>query len=94
VLTQGEHAVLGLPYFYLHPCETPQRMGCLERGGTSPTKGSQKQQRVSEGLRYLLRWLSMMAPVIQLKVPAQFLALILFGEDESEAVVSEPTGGA
>lgn len=66
-LTQNDHPVLGVPFYFIHPCETAKLMGELRREqdpALTPTKSTTADEH-----NYLMQWLSIVAPVIGLHVP-------------------------
>jgi ubiquitin-like-conjugating enzyme ATG10 len=59
-ITQGEHPLLGIPFFFIHPCQTQQLMQQIKTMHGEDNKP-----------RYLLPWLSVFAPTAGLKLPTQ-----------------------
>ena len=55
LITQGDHPILGQPFFYVHPCHTSDVMRCVW------SKGSQ--------IDYLTSWLSMFGPLVGVDLP-------------------------
>jgi len=55
-ITQAEHPILGIPFFYVHPCQTSKLMKELLSNNTT-------------GFNYILSWLSLIGPLVGLKIP-------------------------
>jgi len=71
-----EHPVLGLPSYFLHPCQTKERMQLLllDFSNASSVTGINKHATFSR--HYLLSWMSMIFPAVGLSLPsATFVAL-------------------
>lgn len=72
VVTHEEHILQGNPWFLLHPCQTPTLMSLLLSEGFGSPRGicdstqSSSKDTLSFGIRYLLAWYSIVAPVINL----------------------------
>lgn len=62
-VTQQEHPVLGTPFYALHGCETAGLM--LAMGHCEDDPG------------YVLGWLSLVAPLVRLKLPVQLAAAVV-----------------
>ena len=79
VLSQDEHPILGQPFFFLHPCGTPGRMTRLliveRRVGEEEEEEEEKKARV--GLVYLVKWFGLVAAVLGLRFPPQFVRAML-----------------
>lgn len=58
-ISQGEHPVLGVPFYFVHPCNTASVMGLLH-GAAEP---------LAPARDYLLHWLSWVAPLFHIPVP-------------------------
>ncbi len=58
--TQQEHPLLGRPFFQLHPCHTAALLGQVNPPAD----------------RYLLTWLTSVAPVVHLDIPLAYAALL------------------
>lgn len=89
VLSQDEHPHLGLPFYHLHPCQTAARMACLRSLHLSPTPPLSELQpstRLSAesqpGLLYLLQWFSLIAPVLDLPLPAVTFARLVSSSND------------
>lgn len=83
ILSQDEHPLLGLPYFFLHPCGTPARMSrlicsCQNEKEFRTGRDVEGVDACQRGLDYLIQWFSLVAPVLGLKIPPQFVQAILF----------------
>ncbi|KAI9012073.1 autophagocytosis associated protein [Phycomyces nitens] len=57
-LTQTDHPHLGVPAWFLHPCDTSSLMAAVGAGQLEPT-------------RYLVSWLSLMGPVLSCNVSTE-----------------------
>jgi ubiquitin-like-conjugating enzyme ATG10 len=55
-ISQGEHPVLGIPFYFIHPCNTASLMALL-----STTASSDAAQRA-----YVVNWLSWVSPMFQM----------------------------
>lgn len=64
-ITQTEHPYLNRPFYQLHPCNTEKLMSVV------PTKDLSEQNPRSS-LNYLITWLSVVGPVVNLKIPLDF----------------------
>jgi len=65
-VTQKEHPVLGTPFFHIHPCETKLLMGVVQQYIASETfDGPSDNDRHN----YLVTWLSLVGPVVGIKLP-------------------------
>lgn len=63
MISQEEHPVLGLPFYFLHPCATATLLGQLRRRNRTSGSG------------YLVSWLSIYGPLIGLKLDFRALHL-------------------
>ena len=72
LLLQQEHPGTGFPFFFVHPCRTPQVMGAI--------LPSQKTKEV----HYLVCWLSLVGPVTRLKVPAEIATIFPMSQPQNE----------
>lgn len=61
-VTQQEHPVLGTPFYALHGCETAGLMFAMGHCEDDPG--------------YVLGWLSLVAPLVRLKLPVQLAAAV------------------
>jgi Autophagocytosis associated protein, active-site domain len=103
-ISQEEHPVLGIPYYFVHPCKTASLLDALTRrsaGGSPATASTRSGVPVTmAGARgsapacvaesaisahvtatsldaYLIRWLSLVAPVVGYRVdPALLLCTV------------------
>jgi hypothetical protein len=62
-VTQQEHPVLGTPFYALHGCETAGLMATMGHCEDDPG--------------YVLGWLSLVAPLVTLKLPIELVAAVL-----------------
>eukprot|EP00742_Colponemidia_sp_Colp-10_P003471 GILJ01003697.1.p1 GENE.GILJ01003697.1~~GILJ01003697.1.p1 ORF type:complete len:229 (-),score=13.92 GILJ01003697.1:109-795(-) len=67
VLTQGEHPVLGVPYLFLHPCQTADFMKIVwaDNSASSPSESPKGELKVD----YLTCWLALVGPLVGLSMP-------------------------
>lgn len=61
-ITQVEHPYLGRPFYQLHPCNTEKLMSASSKVGS---ENSEKEN-------YLIRWLSLVGPVVNIKIPFEY----------------------
>lgn len=59
-LSQGDHPIFGLPYFYLHPCETASLMEMLAVGSEVSLEN------------YISAWLSAVGPAAGCRLAAEW----------------------
>jgi len=69
-VTNGEHPVLGMPFWFLHPCKTAAFMEQLlsfqpDEDEEEPGEGNKK---ISRKDHYLASWISWAGPMVGLKV--------------------------
>ncbi len=62
-VTQQEHPVLGTPFYALHGCETARLMATMRHCEDDPG--------------YVLGWLSLVAPLVTLKLPIELVAAVM-----------------
>ena len=62
-VTQQEHPVLGTPFYALHGCETAGLMATMGHCEADPG--------------YILGWLSLVSPLVALKLPIELAAAVL-----------------
>ncbi|KAI9142510.1 hypothetical protein BKA69DRAFT_1123875 [Paraphysoderma sedebokerense] len=60
-ITQGDHPILRIPYYYIHPCETRTLMSTILSGNLS-SSGNEHDQNMN----YILSWLSFVGPAVNL----------------------------
>eukprot|EP00624_Nannochloropsis_granulata_P001569 evm.model.NODE_1774_length_14472_cov_27.124170.5 len=77
VLSQDEHPILGQPFFFLHPCGTPGRMARLLIEGERVGEDDDETKKAQIGLTYLVKWFSLVAPVLGLSFPPTFVQAML-----------------
>ena len=61
-ISQEEHPHSGLPSFFLHPCQTSNRLGLLMKG--------------REGANVLWTWMSMVLPAVNQSIPSLYFKCI------------------
>ncbi|KAG2183741.1 hypothetical protein INT43_006752, partial [Umbelopsis isabellina] len=56
-ISQQEHPILGLPFYYIHPCDTASLMAQVD---------------ISDINCYIMSWLSFFGPLVGLYLPSKF----------------------
>jgi Autophagocytosis associated protein, active-site domain len=80
-LSHEEHPITGIPSFFLHPCQTMQRMETLTTTSTSTTNGSKDDTTCTrttdnQGL-LLLSWMTMILPSVGYSIPSKVFQKLL-----------------
>lgn len=57
-ISQGEHPVLGLPFYFIHPCNTRHLMALLVDAQPSDTSNA----------AFLINWLSWVSPIFGIPI--------------------------
>ena len=63
-LTEGEHPIVGTPFYFVHPCHTGQVMATVHDMGREVGKAGKKPS-----VDYLTSWLSMFGSLVGLELP-------------------------
>jgi len=72
LISQDEHPVYGVPYFFIHPCQTADRLSELVECNPGNSKSTPAD------LNYLLKWWSLVGPLLDLGItPKQYEELLL-----------------
>ncbi|KAN0027604.1 hypothetical protein ACTFIU_010572 [Dictyostelium citrinum] len=76
-ITQVEHPILGNPCYQLHPCETDNLMKLvlLKEKDYNDSGEKEKEKEKKEYFKdyYLLSWLSIIGPMVNIKIPFNLL---------------------
>ncbi|KAF0735028.1 hypothetical protein AaE_009105 [Aphanomyces astaci] len=70
-ISQDEHPVLGLPFYFLHPCETASCLSLLVPSATLSTSTTSSSTAPCP-LQHLLAWLTLVQPCTHIRVPVPF----------------------
>lgn len=59
-ISQAEHPILGVPFYFLHPCNSGEAMAILRGENADDGDGA---------LGYVHHWMSWVCPIFQIPVP-------------------------
>jgi len=80
-LSQEEHPITGLPSFFLHPCQSAQRLHLLTidvKDRIKISKGLKEESKVDDSTKnsVLWIWMSMILPAVGYSIPSSYFRLI------------------
>jgi hypothetical protein len=80
-VSQEEHPITGLPSFFLHPCQSAQRLHLLTiatKDRIKISKGLKEESKLDDFTKnsVLWIWMSMILPAVGYSIPSSYFRLI------------------